>query len=88
MMNTTLHQVRTLIADLLGLDSQQIATHAHLQTELGADSLDVAEIIIALSSTFSIEVRDNEVEAIRSVDAIAAYIDAKLGIARPEGHAI
>ena len=87
MMNTTLHVVRNLIAELIGLDDRQIADHAHLQAELGADSLDIVEIIIALSNTFAVDVRDDEVQTIDSIATIAAYIDAKLGMAQPIGYA-
>jgi len=76
-MNAIVEQIRTIVADLLCIDEHDLANTAHIQEELGADSLDTVEIIIALANTFDIEIRDDEIDGISTISDIAAYIAAK-----------
>lgn len=71
--SATENQICTIIADLLCLDECNVPHTAHIRDELGADSLDIVEIIMALANTFDIEVGDEAIKAITTIDEIANY---------------
>lgn len=70
-------QICTIVADLLCLDECSVPYTANIREELGADSLEIIEIIMALANTFDIEVCDEGVLIITTIDEIAAYVMAK-----------
>ena len=67
-------RVRTLVADQLGVDLAEITPDASILDDLGADSLDVVELVMSLEDAFDIEVPDEEVEGMRTVDDIQQYV--------------
>ena len=67
-------RVRTLVADQLGVDLTEITPEASILDDLGADSLDVVELVMSLEDAFDIEVPDDEVEGMRTVDDIQQYV--------------
>jgi acyl carrier protein len=67
-------RIRTLVADQLGLDIAEVAPTATILDDLGADSLDVVELVMSLEDTFDIEVPDEEVEGMRTVADIQRYV--------------
>ncbi|MBV7327801.1 acyl carrier protein [Chloroflexi bacterium TSY] len=62
------------------LDEHNVTQTAHIREELGADSLDVVEIICALANTFKIDVCDDDVQNISTIHEIATYIADKSAI--------
>jgi len=68
-------KVIDIIADKLGIEKETITPEAHVIDDLGADSLDVVELIMALEETFDIEIPDEDAEKIRTVQDIFDYID-------------
>ena len=76
-MSTTYQQVHQIIGELLDLEETQVSPHAHLREDLGADSLDIVEMIIALAGKFDIAISDDEVSSIGTVGEIATYIEMK-----------
>lgn len=69
--------LKDLIADGLGVDKDQITMDADLAADLGADSLDAVELIMAIEDEFDITVDDEAAQAFKTVGEIAAYIENK-----------
>ncbi len=63
-------RIRTLVADQLGVDIGEVTPDASILDDLGADSLDVVELVLSLEDTFDIEVSDEEVEGMRTIGDI------------------
>ncbi len=68
-------KVVDIIANQLGVEKDIITPEAHVVDDLGADSLDVVELIMALEEAFDVEIPDEEAESIRTVQDIYDYID-------------
>ena len=69
-----LDRVKKVIADQLGLDVEEITMDSSFVDDLGADSLDIVELIMALEEDFEIEIPDEDAEKITSVGNIVEYI--------------
>ena len=74
----TVDKVITIVAEQLGQDASEITAETSLQDDLGADSLDAVEIIMALEDEFDIEVSDEEAQTFNNIGEIAQYIDGQL----------
>ena len=72
--NMTFDKVRDIIAEQLGIDSDEITMEASFVDDLGADSLDIVELIMALESEYDIEIPDEEAEKIATVGDVVEYI--------------
>ena len=72
-------RVRSLVADQLGVDLSEVIPGANILDDLGADSLDVVELVMSLEDTFDIEVPDEEVEGMRTIGDIEQYVIAHAG---------
>lgn len=70
-------RVTTIVGDQLGVDTPSLVPEANLLDDLGADSLDVVELVMALEEEFGIEVPDDDVENIRTIGDIVTYVSAK-----------
>jgi acyl carrier protein len=66
-MANTDQKVQEIVANVLGVDESQVTLDASFQTDLGADSLDVVEVIIALEQEFSIDIPDERAEQIVTI---------------------
>ena len=77
-MNEILNKVRTIVAEQLALEESQVRPDANFSTELGADSLDVVELVMALEEGFGIEIEDEAAEKISTVEEAAMFINTKL----------
>ena len=69
-------KVKSIIADQLSVDEAQVKPEASFINDLGADSLDTVELIMALEEEFGIEISDEEAEKIQTVQAAIDYIKA------------
>jgi acyl carrier protein len=67
-------RIRTLVADQLGVDIGEVTPDASILDDLGADSLDVVELVMSLEDAFDIEVEDEEVEGMRTIGDIQQYV--------------
>jgi acyl carrier protein len=74
-----LDKVKAVIADKLEVEASKITPEANFTDDLGADSLDVVELVMALEEEFDIEIPDEEAEKLQTVQAVIDYIDAKQG---------
>ena len=70
-----IERVKEIIAIRLGMDAENIDGEALLAEELGADSLDLVEIIIAVEDSFGVEIPDADVMEIKCAADIAAYLE-------------
>ncbi len=69
-------KVKELIADQLCISPDDIADDADIVVDLGADSLDVVEMLMTLEDEFGIKLKDDQVNKIRSVNAICEIIES------------
>jgi len=70
-------KVKEIIVDQLGVDEKQVAPEASFMDDLGADSLDTVELVMALEEEFDIEIPDEEAEKIASVQNAIDYIKSR-----------
>ena len=68
-------KVREIIVDQLGVDEQQVTADAAFIDDLGADSLDTVELVMALEEEFDVEIPDEEAEKISKVQDAINYIN-------------
>jgi len=69
----TFDKVAAIIAEKLSIDKATIAGQSTLQ-DLGADSLDIVEIIMKLEEQFGIQIKDEEAEKLQTVDDVVSYV--------------
>ena len=72
-------KVKDLIADSLGVSNDEIEPAASFIEDLGADSLDIVERVMAIEKEFNIEIPDEDAEKISTVQDAIDYIHAHLG---------
>lgn len=72
-------KVKAVIADKLQVEPEKVTLEARFIEDLGADSLDIVELIMGLEDEFGLEISDEEAEKIRTVKDAVEYIKAKLG---------
>lgn len=68
-------KVKSIIVEQLGVDENEVKPEAHFVDDLGADSLDVVELIMALEEEFGLEIRDEDAEKLTTVQQAVEYID-------------
>ena len=68
-------KVREIIVDQLGVDEKQVVADAAFVDDLGADSLDTVELVMALEEEFDVEIPDEEAEKISKVQDAIDYIN-------------
>lgn len=69
-----LDKIRTIVADQLGVDEDQVTADASFVDDLGADSLDTVELIMAFEEEFEVEIPDEEAQKIKTVQDVIDYI--------------
>lgn len=70
--------LKEIIVEELDVTPEQVTPEARFQEDLGADSLDVVELIMKIEEKFGIEVPDTDAEKIRTVQDAVKYIEEKL----------
>ncbi|MEW9094007.1 MAG: acyl carrier protein [Clostridiaceae bacterium] len=71
-------KVKNIISEQLGIGSEEITMDSSFIDDLGADSLDVVELIMALETEFDLEIPDEEAEKISTVGDVVDYIKANV----------
>ena len=74
---STFDRVRKVLVDKLEVTDEEVTTEASVMDDLGADSLDVVEIVMQLEEEFEVEISDDEAEGLKTVQQIINYIDEK-----------
>jgi acyl carrier protein len=70
-------RVKSIVAEQLGSSLEDVTPKASLIEDLGADSLDIVELVMALEEEYEMEIPDEDAEKIHTVDDIVTYIKAK-----------
>jgi acyl carrier protein len=70
-------RVKAIIVEQLGVDADEVAAEASFVEDLGADSLDTVELIMAFEEEFGVEISDDEAEKIKRVKDAVEYIDKR-----------
>jgi len=70
-------KVKNIIVEQLGVDEKEVKPEAHFVDDLGADSLDVVELVMALEEEFKLEISDEDAEKLTTVKQAIDYIEAK-----------
>lgn len=68
-------RVKQIVAEQLGVDEDQVTSEASFMDDLGADSLDTVELVMALEEEFDIEISDEDAEKIQTVQDAVDYIN-------------
>ena len=76
-MATVDERVKKIIAEQLGVEEEEVTLEAHFVEDLGADSLDTVELVMALEEEFEIEIPDEDAEKILTVGKALDYIKEK-----------
>lgn len=71
----TFDKVRDIVVDQLGVEADEINIDSTFIDDLGADSLDIVELIMAFEEEFGIEIPDEGAEKIKTVQDVVTYID-------------
>jgi acyl carrier protein len=72
-----LDKIKSIVVDQLGVDEDQVTEDACFVDDLGADSLDTVELIMAFEEEFDIEIPDEDAQKIKTVKDVMEYIEAK-----------
>jgi|UniRef100_A0A7C3RIF2 acyl carrier protein len=75
---TIFEKVKKIIVDQLRVDENLVTMDSNIQEDLGADSLDAVELIMALEEEFGIDVQDEEAEKFKTVGDVVRYIEKRL----------
>ncbi len=73
---TNLEQLKKIIVDQLGVDADTITPEATIEN-LGADSLDLVETIMAIEDEFGVQFEDGDIENLKTVGDMLSYIESK-----------
>ena len=70
-------KVKSIIVEQLGVDEEEVTPDASFVDDLGADSLDIVELVMAFEEAFELEIPDEDAEKIVTVKNAIDYIEAK-----------
>jgi acyl carrier protein len=76
-MSSVEERVKSIIVEQLGVDADEVLPDASFVEDLGADSLDTVELIMAFEEEFGVEISDDEAEKIRKVRDAVDYIEKR-----------
>ena len=77
MADDTAAKVKTIIINELGVDPEKVTNDASFVDDLGADSLDTVELVMAFEEEFTIDIPDEDAEQMRTVGEAIAYIEKR-----------
>lgn len=69
-------KVRSIIADQLGVGEDEVKNESSFTDDLGADSLDIVELVMAMEDEFDVEIPDDQAESIKTVKDAVDFINA------------
>ena len=70
-------KVKEIIVEQLGVDPEKVKPEASFIDDLGADSLDIVELVMAMEEEFDLEIPDEDAEKLKTVQDVASYLSKK-----------
>ncbi len=70
-------RIHKIIEEQLGVDSERVKSEASFIDDLGADSLDIVELVMAMEEEFDLEIPDDDAEKLKTVQDVLSYIEGK-----------
>jgi len=70
-------RVKEIIIDQLGVAAEKVTPEASFIDDLGADSLDIVELVMAMEEAFDLEIPDDDAEKLKSVKDVYTYVESK-----------
>lgn len=70
-------KVKNIIVDQLDVDEDKVTMSANIQDDLGADSLDIVDLVMSFEDEFDLEIPDDQVESIKTVGDVVKFIEEK-----------
>lgn len=74
----TFEKVKSIIVDILGVEEEKVTPEANFREDLGADSLDLVELIMEFEAQFGGEISDEDAQKIKTVKDAVEYLEARL----------
>ena len=71
-------KVKNIIIDQLDVDEDKVTLTANIQDDFGADSLDIVDLVMSFEDEFDLEIPDDQVENIKTVEDVVKYIEDKI----------
>jgi acyl carrier protein len=72
-------RVKNIIVEQLNVDAESVTAEASFVEDLGADSLDIVELVMTMEEEFDLEIPDEDAEKIKCVKDVVSYVKAKAG---------
>lgn len=79
MSNEYFDKIQTIITEKLGVDKNQVTPTASFIEDLGADSLDTVELVMALEEAYNLDIPDDHAEKLKTVNDVVEYIESITG---------
>ncbi|MBS1708486.1 MAG: acyl carrier protein [Armatimonadetes bacterium] len=79
MADNVFEKVKKVVCEELGVQESEVKPESSFTEDLGADSLDVVELVMALEEQFSTDIPDDDVANLKTVGDVVSYIEKKLG---------
>lgn len=73
----TFEKVKSILVEELDLDAEEVTLESNIKEDLGADSLDMVDLIMSIEDAFDIKVAESDAATIKTVGDIVNYIDAQ-----------
>ena len=73
-----LEKIKVILAEQFDVEEDTLKNDTDLQDDLGADSLDVVDLLMSIEDEFEIEIPDEEIENIRTVSDLVSYIESNI----------
>ena len=70
-------KIKYIIVEQLGVDPEKVKPEATFIDDLGADSLDIVELVMAMEEEFDLEIPDEDAEKLKTVQDVASYLEKK-----------
>ncbi len=78
MAEDSIRRLRKLVSDRLGVDVSEMRPESSIHADLGADSLDVVELVMAIEEVFDLEISDEEAGSMRTVGDVESYVRSRV----------
>ncbi len=78
MSNDLSERIKMIVADQLGVEISEVTKDASILDDLGADSLDVVELVMTLEEAFDVEVPDEAVDEMRTIGDVQRFVESRV----------